>query len=70
MSTKRDRIRCFECQEYDHFMRDYITMKADREVKQIQQMFNTDKELTLLQKLLIDTNQVRQSVNTTEIGNI
>ena len=41
-------------------------MQADREVEQIQQMFNMDKEQTLLQMPLIDTNQVRQSVNTIE----
>ena len=37
-----------------------------REVEQIKQMFNMDKEQTLLQMLLIDTGQVRQSVNITE----
>ena len=41
-------------------------MQADREVVQIQQMFNIDKEQKLLQTPLIDTNQVRQSINTTE----
>ena len=41
-------------------------MDADKEVEQIQQMFNMDKEQTLLQMPLIDTNQVRQSVNTIE----
>ena len=41
-------------------------MQADREVEQIQQMFNMDEEQTLLQTSLIDTNPVRQSVNTTE----
>ena len=30
-STNRDRIRCFECQEYDHFVRDCLTMQADIE---------------------------------------
>ena len=40
--------------------------QADREVEQIQQMFNMDEEQTLLQMPLIDTNQVRQSVNTIE----
>ena len=36
----RDRIRCFECREYDHFARDCPTTWASREAKQIQQMFN------------------------------
>ena len=66
-STNRDRIRCFECREYDHFARDCPTTQADREVEQIQQMFNREEDQTLLQMLLIDTDQVRQSVNTTEV---
>ena len=47
-------------------MRDCQTMQADTEVEQIQQMFNMDKEQTLLQMPLIDTNQARQSANTIE----
>ena len=47
-------------------MRDCQQMQADREVEQIQQMFNVDEERTLLQMPLIDTNQVRQTVNTIE----
>ena len=47
-------------------MRDCLMMQADREEEQIQQMFNMDEEQTLLQMPLIDTNQVRQSVNTVE----
>ena len=34
-TTNRDRIRCFECREYDHFTRDCLTMQANREAKQI-----------------------------------
>ena len=33
----------------------------------MQQMFNMDKEQTLLQMPLIGTDQVRQSLNTTEV---
>ena len=47
-------------------MRDCPTMQADREIEQIQQMFNMDEEQTLLWMPLIDANQVRQSVNTIE----
>ena len=32
----RDRIRCFECREYDHFARDCLTTQANREAEQIQ----------------------------------
>ena len=66
VSTNRDRIRCFVCREYYNFTRDCTTTQADREVEQIQQMFNMDEEQTLLQMTLIDTDQVRQSINTTE----
>ena len=65
-STNRDRIRCFECRESDHFARDCPTTQADREVEQIEQMFNMDEDQALLQMPLIDTEQVRQSINTTE----
>ena len=46
-------------------MRDFPTIQADREVEQIQNMFNMDEEQTLLHTPLIDTDQVRQSINTT-----
>ena len=32
-STNRDRIRCFKCREYDHFIRDCLMTQADREVE-------------------------------------
>ena len=41
-------------------------MQVDREVEQIQQMFNMDEDQTLLQMPLIDVDQVRQSVSPTE----
>ena len=65
-STNRERIRCFECKEYDHFVRHFPTTQADRKVEQIQQMFNMDKDQTLLQMPLIDTDQVRQSISIME----
>ena len=36
--------------------------QADREVEQIQQMFNMDKDQTILQWPLMDIDQVRQSI--------
>ena len=41
-------------------------IQVDREVEQIQQMFNMDEDQTLLQMPLIDIYQVRQSVGPTE----
>ena len=30
-STHRDRIRCYECREYDHFAKDCPTSKEERD---------------------------------------
>ena len=43
-STNRDRIICFECREYDHFARECPTRRENREIEQIQQMFNLDEQ--------------------------
>ena len=40
--------------------------QADREVEQIQQMFNMDEDQTILQTPLMDVDQVRQSISPTE----
>ena len=50
----RDRIRCFECREYNHCARDCLTTKANREVEQIQQMFSMDEDQTVVQTPLMD----------------
>ena len=55
MSTNRDRIRCFECREYDHFARECPTRQENRETEQIEQMFNLDEDQTILQIPLMDT---------------
>ena len=60
MSTNRDRIQCFECREYDHFAPEYpvrLARETSREAKQIQQMFNMDKDQTLVQTSLMDTDE-------------
>ena len=35
-----------KCREYDHFVRDCLTRQKEREIEQIQQMFNLDDEQT------------------------
>ena len=60
VTTNRDRIRCFECREYDHFSRHCPTRQARREEEQIQQMFNIGEDQTLLQTPLLDTDQDEQ----------
>ena len=46
-SMNRDRIRCFECREYDHFVRECPPRQESREMEQIQQMFNMDEDQTI-----------------------
>ena len=40
----RDRIRCYTCREYDHFAKDWCTSNEEREIEQIQKMFNLDED--------------------------
>ena len=41
-------IRCYKCREYDHFAKDCPTFKEEREIVQMQQMFNLDEGQTSL----------------------
>ena len=41
-------------------------MQANREVKQIQQMFNMDEDQTILQAPLMDIDQNRQTISPVE----
>ena len=43
-STNRDRIRCYNCREYDHFTRDCPTSREERTLEQLQQMLNLEEE--------------------------
>ena len=65
-STNRDRVRCFECREYDHFARECLTRKASRETEQIQQMYNMDEDQTILQTPLMDIDEEQLTVTSTE----
>ena len=64
-STNRDRIRCFECREYDQFARECLTRREKREIEQMQQMFNLDDEQTLTQTSLMDIND-KETITPTE----
>ena len=66
MTTNRDRIRCFECREFDNFARYCPTRQASREAEQMQQMFNIDEDQTLLQTPLIYTDQDKQTISPVE----
>ena len=43
-STNRDRIRCYNCREYDHFARDCPMSREERDMDQLQQMLNLEEE--------------------------
>ena len=70
MTTNRDRIRCFECWEYNVFAMESPTRHASREAEQIQQMFNMDIDQILLQTPLIDTDQDEQIISPVETREI
>ena len=46
-STNGDRICCYKCREYDHFARDCPTSREEKEIEQLQQMFNLGDEQTI-----------------------
>ena len=43
-STNRDRIRCYNCREYDHFAWDCPSSREERDIDQLQQMLNLEEE--------------------------
>ena len=43
-TTNRDRIRCYNCKECDHFARDCPTSREERYIDQLQQMLNLKEE--------------------------
>ena len=45
-SSNRNRIRCYKCREYDHFAKDCLSAKEERETDQMQQMLNLDEDQT------------------------
>ena len=48
VSTNRDRIRCYNCREYDHFAWDCPTSGEERDIDRLQQMLNLEGEQTHL----------------------
>ena len=61
-STNREIIR-YKCGEYDHFAKDCLTLKLEKEAEQIQQMYNMDEEKTSLKTLATDTYESLNSVS-------
>ena len=65
-STNRDRIRCYQCREYDHFAKDFPTSIEEREKEQLQQMLNLDEEQTSLKMLATDIYDSLNKINSLE----
>ena len=64
--TNRDRIRCHKCRECDHFAKDCLTSKVEKESEQIQQMHNMDKEQTTLKLFVTNTYDNLNRINSIE----
>ena len=62
-SMNIDRIRCYECREYDHFTKDCPTSREEKEIEQLQQMFNLEDEQTSLKSLLTNIQENFITVN-------
>ena len=43
-STNRDRIRCYACREYDHFVRNCPNSREERDLEQLQHMLNMEEQ--------------------------
>ena len=43
-STNRDRIRCYACREYDHFVRDCPSSREERDLEQLQHLLNMEEQ--------------------------
>ena len=51
-SKNRDRIRCYKCREYGHFVRDCSTSREEKEIEQLQQMLYLGDGQTSLTPLI------------------
>ena len=65
-STSRDGIRCYKCRKYYHFVKDCPSSKEEREIEQIQQMFNLDEEQTSLKMLATNMYDNLNKINSLE----
>ena len=43
-SMNRDRIRCYVCREYDHFVRNCPNSREERDLEQLQHMLNMEEQ--------------------------
>ena len=43
-NTNRDRIRCYACTEYDHFVRNCYNSREERDLEQLQHMLNMEEQ--------------------------
>ena len=62
----RDRIRCYNCREYDHFAKDCPTSNEERKIEQTQKMFNLDEEQMSLKALTTEMYDSLNKINSLE----
>ena len=65
-STNRDRIWCYKCRKYDHFVKDYPTSRKEKEMEKLQQLLNLEDEQTTLRSLVTDTQNNFSGANSEE----
>ena len=44
LNKNRDRIRCYKCREYDHFVRDCPNSREERDLELLQQLLNMEEQ--------------------------
>ena len=65
-NISKDRIRCYKCMEYNHFVKECPTLQAEKESQQLQQMYYMDKEQTALKVLAMDTYDSLNRINSVD----
>ena len=53
-NTNRDRIRCYKCREYDHFVGDCPNSREERDLEQLQQMLNMEEQTHRIESSDVD----------------
>ena len=68
VSTNRDRIRCYNCREYDYIARDCPTSREERDLEQLQQMLNLEEGEEQTHSLTYRQNSPTENYRTTPLN--